>query len=398
MRLSTAVLVLVLLLAPAAAAEEKRAADANPFSIDLFHALRDRPGNLFCSPFSVYAALAMAREGAAGETAAQLDAVLHRGGGSLLALSERLRPETVKDGYGRDAKEVEAYRLSIANAVWAQEGLSIEEPFSARLADDYGAPLRRLDFRKTAAARAAINGWVAKETRGRIEKIVPEDLPTPDTLMALANAIWFRAAWDRPFEERWTKEGPFFAGGEEPATASYMLRTGSYRYAAADGVRIVEIPYRKGKTSMVLLLPEERDGLGALEASLTSEKLDGWIAAAKPASLRLALPKFEIENALDLTRTLPAMGMTDAFDGAKADFSGMTKEARLFIGAVLHKSFVTVDEAGTEAAAATVVMMLKGRPPEPIEFRADHPFLFLIRHAGTGQILFLGRLADPTKG
>ncbi|MEN8148293.1 MAG: serpin family protein [Planctomycetota bacterium] len=398
---------LVLLLTGFAAAKKAPAPDPKPaavannaFAADLYGVLAEKKGNLFFSPYSVTAALAMTREGSKGATRAEIDKVFHWTDAitakSHRALVDALKPGTVTDGYGDEAKEVPAYALEIANALWAQQGLAVEKPFSTTLADDFGAPLRRLDFTKTAAARKVINDWVAKQTKDRIQDIVPPDLPTPDTLFALANAIWFKGAWDEPFKEHWTKDIPFTAPGEEIFEVSMMHRTGGYRYVEDDAVQVVEIPYRGGHTSMVVVLPKKTDGLAAVEKTLTGKKLQAWIAALRRRSVSLKFPKFEITCPTDLTDVLPKMGMPAAFDSEKADFTGMTAEKPLFIGAVLHKAFVKVNEAGTEAAAATVVMMTKGGAPRnPTEFTADHPFLFLIRHAKTGAILFAGRFVMP---
>jgi len=400
---SIALTLLVALLAVPASAGKTAVEPAtanNAFAVDLFGVLRTREGNLFFSPYSVSAALAMTRQGAKGDSAAQIDEVFHWGGGvdakAHRALAKALVAENVTDGHGEDAKEVPAYEMHVANALWAQAGLPVKKPFAGVLDREFGAPLRRLDFRDTAAARKAINDWVAQQTRDRIRDIVPEDLPTPDTLFALANAIWFKAAWDEPFRERWTKEAPFTTTAGEVFEVALMHRTGDFRYAEDDAVQVVEIPYRGGRTSMLVVLPKKADGLPAVEKALTSAKLAGWTDALRDRQVAVKLPRFEITCPTDLTGTLKGMGMPDAFDGKKADFTGMTDERPLFVGAVLHKAFVKVDEAGTEAAAATVVMMMKGgMPPDPVAFTADHPFLFLIRHRATGLVLFMGRFESP---
>jgi serpin B len=380
----------------------KAAATAsNSFAFDLYGSLGKKSGNLFFSPYSISTALAMTREGAKGSTATQIDKVFHWPGGMTptehATLRSALAAGTVKEGWGKDAKQVPAHEMHVANALWAQKGLPVEEWFTKRLEGSYGAPLRRIDFTKTAAARKIINDWVAANTKDRIRDIIPEDLPTPDTLFALANAIWFKAAWKDPFKEEKTKTASFTSPGEEIFEVALMHRTGQYFYTADDDVQVVEIPYRGSETSMIVVLPKKEDGLAAVEATLTAAKYDGWVGKLKRAHVSLKLPKFEITLPTDLTATLLKMGMPDAFDGKKADFTGMTATKPLFIGTVLHKAFVKVDEAGTEAAAATVVMMLRGGPPsaKPIEFTADHPFFFAIRHRKTGCILFAGRFTGP---
>jgi len=400
---------LVLLLTGPAAAKKERAPDVtavaaanNRFAANLYGVLRGGKANLFFSPYSISTALAMTREGARGETRAEIDRVFSWSDATRAAnhrnLARALVPGNVKEGWGDEAKEIPAYGFHIANALWAQEGLPVERPFATTLDDGFGAPLRRLDFRKSKAARDAINSWVAAQTKDRIKDIIPEDLPTPDTLFALANAIWFKAAWKDPFEARWTKDAPFTTTDDEVFEVAMMHRNGGYRYGEDDAVQVVELPYRGGRTSMVVILPKKKDGLPAVEATLTGKKIDGWIAALRGKQVAVKFPKFEITQPTDLTDILPKMGMPTAFDAKKADFTGMTKKDPLYIGAVLHKAFVKVDEAGTEAAAATVVMMLKGgKPADPIAFTADHPFVFVIRHATTGTILFMGRFGGPVE-
>jgi serpin B len=344
----------------------------------------------------------MTRQGANGATREEIDRVFHWTAAitpaAHRALQQALQPGKEKDGRGRDAKEVLAYELHVANALWAQQGLAVERPFTSALAAEFGAPLQRLDFTDQKAARAAINRWVAGHTRDRILDIVPEGLPAPDTLLALANAIWFKAAWQDPFEERWTKPAPFTTADGRTPEVPLMHRVGSYRYFGDDEVQVCELPYRGGKTSMLVVLPKQSDGLPALEAKLSGERIDGWIAGLAHADVAVKLPRFQVTWATDLVEVLKQLGMPTAFDASKADFTGMTKAAPLLIGAVLHKAWVQVDEAGTEAAAATVVMMLEGgMPRKPIEFTADHPFVFLIRHQETGAILFAGRYAGPAK-
>lgn len=368
----------------------------NRFALDLYAALRDRPGNRLVSPYSVETALAMVHEGARGETAAQMAKVLglpDDPAAAYRALAAALVPGTVEE----DGKEIAAYETRVANRVWVQDGLDLVPAFATAMEGPFGAPVGRIDFRETEKARAAINGWVAEHTNDRIRDIVPPDLPTPDTLLALANAIWFRAAWAEPFENRWTKEAPFTTAAGAEVAADLMHRNGQYPYADAGDARLVEIPYRGGETSMVVVLPKAKDGLPALEKGLDAKKLAAWLDRLSGEAVDLRLPRFSFTADYDLSTVLPGMGMKDAFTAGAADFSGITTKEPLFVGPVLHKAFIAVDEAGTEAAAATVVMMLKGGMPEnPVVFTADHPFLFLIRHRATGTILFLGRVTNPT--
>jgi serpin B len=396
------------LVAPADAEERTAVSDAaratatanNRFALDLHAELRAMRGNLFYSPYSITSALAMARVGARGRTAEQMDAVLHTqtsGPTGHRDLRLALTPSRVRQWDGKQDKEVPSFELSVANAIWGQQGVTFHGPFLTALDQAFGAPLERLDFRQPGKARDVINEWVEKHTREKIKDIVPEGLPTPDTVMTLANAIYFKAAWADPFSERATKKAPFHRDEGDAVEVELMRRAGGYRYAEDADVQVLELPYRGRDTSMLVILPKARGGLSAVEAKLDDARVAGWLGALERKQVTVLLPKFELTYDLDVAATLGAMGMTDAFSAAKADFSGMADVNPLFVGAVLHKAFVALDEHGTEAAAATVLAMRgAGRPREPeIEFVADHPFLFAIRHEPSGAILFLGRLSDP---
>jgi serpin B len=371
------------------------------FAFDLYRAVRQREGNLFLSPYSISVALAMTRTGAAGETASQMDTVLHLPSEGVAQghreLARQLEPPLEPESDEEGAPRIPSYELKVANALWGQEGFTFREPFLALLGDAYRAPLARVDFTRSEEARARINAWVEEQTAKRIRNIIPEGQPSPDTRLALANAIYLKAPWREPFKLGRTAEAPFTTSTGEQVTAHFMHQSESLGYAGMDDLQVLSLPYRDERLSMVILLPRKEEGLGDLEARLDPEQLTEWLSALQPVHVRVTLPRFEFESSFDLTGTLAEMGMRDAFDQERADFSEMA-EAKLFIGLVLHKAYVGVDEEGTEAAAATAVLMtLAGAPLEPtVEFRADHPFLFLIRHRDTGAILFLGRLTDPT--
>ena len=414
-RVALIAIAVALCLQPAAAGpdEPSGVAEGNAsFACGLYKALAAKDGNLFFSPHSVSTALAMTRAGAAGETGRQMDAVL----GTPRVATDRDRdyrgliqalaaPGTVTE-YSEDGsrKPVPAYDLSVANAVWSQKGWVYKDLFRTVVREVYGAELGEIDFADPVAARAAINRWVAEKTKDRIQDIVPEGMPSPATRMVLANAIHFKAAWPEAFTEGLTADGPFHVGpgvAAKTVTAKMMKATRKYGFAETPDARLLEMPYRGGETSMVILLPKEADGLPAATEHLDASTLSDWLARIKPAKVALTMPRFTFTKALDLGETLRAMGMTDAFDPEKADFTGITAEKPLFIGAVLHKAFVALDEKGPEAAAATVVMMEKGEAPggdaTPVPFVVDHPFLFLIRHRATGAILFMGRVVNPTQ-
>jgi len=405
MTLTAAALLAALPLARPAAAEDLKAAPsaamsaaANAFARDLYGRLSDGDGNVFFSAYSVHAALLLGREGARGETREQMDKVLRLGGiepgAGYLALRTALRAPEVTDYTAKPRAKVPAYLLEVANAMWGQHGYAFEQPYLDRLAKVYGAPLERIDFGDGPAARKRINDWVAQHTHDKIKDIVPEGMPHPLTRMALANAIYLKAPWADPFLVRGTKEGDFTGVDGTKSKAKLMNRMGGYPYAEVGDTQILELPYRGRRLSMIVYLPKTHDGLGAVEKQLRRGDLD---VARTSRLVDVKLPKWKFTSTFDLTPVLPAMGMPLAFDPLKADFSGLTKTEKTHIGLVLHKAFVAVDEAGTEAAAATVMMWKGGeaRPQEPRAFHADRPFLFEIRHTTTGAILFAGRVTRP---
>jgi len=406
--LPVVLLLLALVGAGAATAEDvdpawgSGLADAQQrFAWDLYDALRSGEDNLFFSPYSVSTALLMTREGAGGTTAAQMDEALHLHGVDRARGHQQmvrdLEPPPVREGRGEPQP---AYRLDIANRLFGQEGYGFLDAFTSTLDRVYKAPLARVDFRDQAKARRVINDWVASRTEDRIQDIVPPGMPPPLTRLALANAIYYKAQWQDAFQERSTKDAEFTGPGGKKAKAPFMRRVGSYGYAEVDGLQLLEIPYRERRTSMVVFLPRAVDGLPAVEARIAKGEAAAWLKKLGGATrVDVRLPRFRFTCAKDLTPVLPRLGMTDAFDPDRADFSGMTKTERLCIGAVLHKAFVAVDEKGTEATAATVVMMKLGaaapNSTEPIAFTADHPFAFVIRHRASGAIMFAGRLNMP---
>jgi serpin B len=275
---------------------------------------------------------------------------------------------------------------ALANAVWVQQGAPLLPAYVDLVAKHYGAPPEPIDFNEADAAARRINDWVSGRTRERIKGIVSPDMFNANTTLVLANALHFKAAWRNAFEPRITKERPFTLASGEKVDVPFMAQTEHVGYAEKDGAVAVELPYEGGRFSMVVILPAE----GAPAAIP-----DGLLGALKVANVSVFLPRFRIESGFNLKETLAAMGMTAAFTG-DADFSGIDGTRNLFISVVAHKAFIAVDEAGTEAAAATaIVMELKGEPGAPKVFRADRPFLFLIRDRKSGTILFLGRVADP---
>ncbi len=378
--------------APAAATTVAR--DSNAFAVDLYGRLRRQTGNLFLSPQSISTALAMTYPGARGDTATQMATALHFSlpqaqlPAAYAVLLKALAP-------GGDQR----YRLSLANRLWGQRGEAFLDEFLAITRRDFGAELGTVDFKTAAeAARDEINAWVVKETADKIHDLIPAGVLGPSTRLVLANAIYFRGDWAKQFDKAATSQQPFHLGTRRDVTVPLMFAKTRAGYAAhaEDGLRVAELPYEGDAVSMIVLLPDAVDGLPALESKLTLATLERWTSRLDRRDVLVHLPRFSVESSFGLGETLSAMGMPVAFsDGA--DFSGMNGKRDLMLSAVVHKARVDVDEQGTEAAAATgvVVGLSAALPSEPPTFRADHPFLFLIRHNPTGAVLFMGRVENP---
>jgi len=367
------------------------------FAFDLYQELKDEEGNLFYSPYSISLALAMTYGGARSETEEQMANALRfsLSQNQLHPAFNALALELDSRGEGAEGKDDEGFRLNVVNAIWGQLDYEFLNDFLDLLAVNYGAGLRVLDFiGATEESRVTINDWVSDQTEGRIEDLIPAGLISPLTRLVLTNAIYFNAAWEYPFEEDMTEDGIFHLldGGE--VTVPMMRQTESFGYAEGDGYQAVELPYDGGELSMVILLPASGQ-FEAFEETLDAAQVDGIIGSLEHRQVSLTMPKFEFDSSFSLRDTLSAMGMPVAFS-MSADFSGMTVNPELFIAEVVHKAFVSVDEAGTEAAAATAVVMVPiAMPPEPAEVTIDRPFIFLIRDIETGAILFVGRTLDP---
>ncbi len=377
------------------------AAGNTAFAFDLYKVLTEASGdeaNLFYSPYSISVALAMTYAGAEGETEREMaealhftlpEAQLHPAFNALsLALASR--------GAGAEGKDDQGFRLHVVNAIWGQRGYEFLQAFLDTLAQHYGAGLRLLDFKAVPEeARATINDWVSEQTEGKIEDLIPQGAIDTLTRLVLTNAIYFNAAWAAPFEAERTKDGPFHGLEGEPITVPMMHQTASFGYAEGSGYQAVELPYDGHELSMVILVPEAGQFAG-VESMLDAQEIDALLDRLGVQRVALTMPKFKVESSFSLVDALTALGMPSAFAEA-ANFSGMDGTRELFITDVLHKAFVDVDEAGTEAAAATAVIVgLKAAmPEEPVEVTVDRPFMFLIRDMKTGTVLFVGRVMDP---
>jgi len=370
------------------------------FAFELYQALRqqedNQDDNLFYSPYSISVALAMTYAGARGDTAEEMADILRflLDQNSLHPAFNWLDTELASRGEGAQGADGEGFRLNIVNAIWGQKDYPFLTDFLDVLAENYGAGLRILDFiNETDRSRATINDWVSDQTEGRIPDLIPQGVIDALTRLVLTNAIYFNAAWEYPFDKKTTANGPFYLLDGGQVSVPMMKQTESFGYTEGDGYQAVELLYDGGELSMVILLPASED-FEAFEQGLEAQGVSDIISDLQPAEVGLTMPKFKFDSEFSLKDTLEGMGMELAFSGA-ADFSGMTGTPDLCISEVLHKAFVSVYESGTEAAAATAVVMREtAMPGEPVEVTIDHPFIFLIRDIETGAILFVGRVLN----
>jgi serpin B len=379
-----------------AAADPSTTAHANnQFAFDLYKDLRNKRGNLFFSPLSISTALAMVHAGARGLTAEEIASTLHLDDDdTLAAYAELLDDLTSKSDSTTD-------QLDIANRLWGHSGAQVLDSFRATMRDQYRAGIETVDFTDAAGAGARINAWVKETTSGKIDEIISSGAIGPLTRLVLTNTINFEGAWTNAFDPDATVETAFkrSVGAEVPVQT--MRRTSEFAWARVDGLSLVELPYEGDRLSMVVLLPDSTDGLPQLEARISLVQLDTWLSSLRPTLVQVLLPRFRMQAGYDLIPSLNSLGKHSAFVARVADFSGIDggKEP-LWIDHIAHKAYVDVNERGTEAAAATeLVLRTIGYAAEekrPQVFWVDHPFLFLVRDRLTGAIVFLGRVVDPS--
>ena len=379
----------------------------NKFALELFAKLQSTKGNLFFSPYSISTALAMAHAGACNETESQMAGVLHypvsvnrRTDSTSKSLPDRQQfalafGKIIKDLNNRGRKG--GYTLTVANALWGQKDYGFLQKFLELIKTSYDGRLNEVDFITAAeAARKTINAWVEQKTNDKIKNLIGEGILDSMTRLVLTNAIYFKGNWARQFKDNRTKDAPFTLADGHKIDVAMMNQKAKFGYTETDTFQALELPYVDDELSMVILLPKKLDALDEFEKTLTPENLTQWLAKIHKREVVVFMPKFKMTSQFSLASVLKSMGMKDAFS-SNADFSRINGKRDLFISAVIHKAYVEVNEEGTEAAAATgVVMKLTSVGPTPIPvFRADHPFLFLIRDNLTGSILFIGRVANP---
>ncbi|CAN5190248.1 serpin family protein [soil metagenome] len=363
----------------------------NAFAFDLYGKLADDKANRFLSPYSISTALAMTAAGSKGATREQMAKVLHLPE-DLAASGEVYRSlAAAVTGQGKP------YALSVANAIWAQQGYPWAESYLTVVKTVYHAAVNDCDFMTDAEKeRLRINAWVEQQTNDKIKELLAKGILTVSTRMVLTNAIYFKGDWAAAFKKEHTQNQPFTNLDGSKKNVPLMYRTGGDSFTN-DTVQMIRLTYKGNDLSFLAILPRKAEDFAKVEKSLTRESLATWSKGLHhDAELQLWLPRFKVETEYSLKEPLQSLGMVDVFDEVRANFDGMvsTPPAGLSISAVVHKAFVDVNEAGTEAAAATGVVFKEfSDPGEPTRFRADRPFLFAIRHEASGALLFLGRVA-----
>jgi serpin B len=369
------------------------------FAFDLYQILRQTDGNMFYSPYSISIALAMTYAGARGETEQQMADTLH-----FVLPQDCLHPafnsldiELSQRGESVEGEDGEGFRLNIVNAIWGQKDYQFLPTFLDILAENYGAGLRILDFiNEMEESRFTINEWVSEQTEGRIEDLLPAGSINEWTRLVLTNAIYFNAAWNQSFREESTSIDKFYLLDGSMIEVPTMKQSQPFGYIEGSDYQAIELPYSGGELSMVIILPKE-GGFSTFEKSLNQQMLASIIDGIDYREVVLSMPKFEFNTAVGLRDILSSMGMPAAFSDT-ADFSGISGNHDLFISDIIHKAFISVDEAGTEAAAATgVIAGVIGIPEEPVEVNLNRPFIFLIRDIETATVLFIGRVIDPSE-
>lgn len=385
------------LQAGAPSSEARSLASRNrKFAIALYKEIGKIEGNVFFSPYGASTSLAMTYAGARGRTAEQMAAVLRFEGfeGDLHPVMREI------EGRVAEVNDREFVELRVANSLWPRVGHPLLAEYLELISENYGADVTQLDFAGAPdESRLLINKWVSDETKGRIKNLIPEGGIDFRTALILANAVYFKGEWKQKFRQADTEIMPFHVSPEDTVWVPMMSLEHEFRYGANRLAQVLSMPYAGHDVSMIALLPMDGVSLDELESSLTAESIGLWVMATEYIKVRVSMPRFRFESSYRLDRALADIGMKDAFDARRADFSGMDgRRPNLFISAVHHKGFIEVNEEGTEAAAATAVELKTiGITPGPTVFHADRPFLFIIWESATSSILFMGRVADPSK-
>ena len=377
----------------------------NKFTLDLYQVLQKddkfTDQNIFYSPSSISIALAMTFMGARGDTAKQMSEALHW----EAMTSDQLHDQQRHFLDALQESNDEGNELLAANRLFVQKSLTIEQEFLEGTKRFYNAEMALTDYQKDPeGARKEINDWVENKTKENIKNLIPEGIIDSSTKLILVNAIYFKGIWQNEFDRRATRSKDFFVSKKKKVKVKMMKLKTNFKHIANVGelgCQLLELPYQGEDLSMLILLPQDKYGLASVEASLTHDKLQKAIALTQvqpSGEVKVYLPRFNMTQEFQLKKLLAKMGVTDMFNAIKADFTGISPG--LFVTHVIHKAFVEVNEKGTEAAAATAVIMSRSKSPSggsakiPV-FCADHPFLFLLCHKKSGGILFMGRMMKP---
>ena len=389
-------LTMFLAVASEVSAENREVTSNNlTFSLNLYRALHDTTGNIAFSPYSIEEALSLTLAGAKGVTAAEIRSALSLPENSSVPRVKMLREFLTK------AAAADGFELRLANALWMQKEYNFLDTFKAIAKNDFHAALKTADFSHSfEKVRLEINAWVEEVTKRKIRELLKQGRVSEITRFVIVNAIYFKAAWLLPFQESATQKGIFWKTAEETVDAFFMKQQAQLQYSETDALQIVQLPYAGNSTSMLILLPKDKAGIAQLEKTLAPRELEKYVAALASEMVIVQLPRFTTRSEMSLVAALSALGVVAAFDPALADFSGIDGGRRLNISDVIHQAVVETNEQGSEAAAATAVVMRDGSAAympakKPITFTADHPFIVLIRETSSGNILFMGRISNP---
>ncbi|MEW5822112.1 MAG: serpin family protein [Cyanobacteriota bacterium] len=363
----------------------------NEFAFDLYSKLKKEDENLFISPYSISTALGMTYAGADGDTKVQMSDVLHIGLDEKLVVKAYSDLEKLLSNI--NSKSIE---LTIANSLWAEKNYKFNQNYINLIKTNFGSALFLVDFQKAfESARVEINNWVEKKTQFKIKNLINKGILNDLTRLVLVNAIYFKGSWEVKFNKNLTKPLPFWLNNIDNVNVPMMYQKETFNYLENNGVQIIELPYLSNEMSMLIILPQDKDGLSKVESIISSNILNSWTKQLRKQKVVVYLPRFKLEYGSRLKKPLISMGMPLAFS-EQADFSGIDPKKDIYIFDVIHKAFVEVNEEGTEAAAATaVVMQARSISMPPPIFKADHPFMFIIKHNKTGSILFIGRMFNP---
>ncbi len=378
---------------PSAVHASEAARAHSQFALALYSTVRDYPGNLTVSPISLSSALLIADAGARGRTATQLEhaLALPKSGPAMRAQASALL---------RDLRQASApeCQVLIANSVWLQQDYSVEREFLEVATGRYSAAIAFSNFREPDTAREKINTWCRTNTAGKIPSLVPGGVLNPETRMVIANALYFKGRWARPFEKRLTLPGVFYANGNQEVKAMKMHASMHLKCTQDKTLTMADFPYGSGLFSMLVLLPRDRGGLPELERTLTPQRLAKLERRLTSQHLIVSLPRFSAGGSFDLRQALESLGARDAFVPGVANFTGINSRDDLYISALVHQASLVIDEEGAEGAAGSLAGVSLAFDDPLVKFDVDHPFLFIVRHNPTGAMLFIGRVVDPTVG